>query len=127
MLIKRTERQARRGSLAARSPTNRTAVSIAAPSCAAPASRPAASPRSARCRSRACARPRPARRPLTARRVTIRKNICTHCSVGCTVTAEVVERRLDRPGAELGFARSTAARIAPRAPRCANSCTATAA
>ncbi len=30
------------------------------------------------------------------------KNICTHCSVGCTVKAEVAERRLGRPGAGLG-------------------------
>ena len=37
------------------------------------------------------------------------------------------ERRVGRPGAGLGFARSTAARIAPRARRCASSCTATAA
>ena len=34
---------------------------------------------------------------------TIRKSVCTHCAVGCTVTAEVLERRLDRAGAELGF------------------------
>ena len=59
--------------------------------------------------------------------VTIRKNICTHCSVGCTVIAEVVERRVDRPGAGLGFARSTAARTAPRARRRASWCTAIAA
>ena len=38
-----------------------------------------------------------------------------------------VERRVGRPGAGLGFARSIAARIAPRAPRRASSCTATAA
>ena len=40
--------------------------------------------------------------PLTSG-ATIRKSICTHCAVGCTVTAEVLERGLDRPGAELGF------------------------
>ena len=34
--------------------------------------------------------------------IEIKKNICTHCSVGCTVTAEVAERRLGRPGAVLG-------------------------
>ncbi len=53
------------------------------------------------------------------------KNICTHCSVGCTVIAEV------QNGVWIGQepaweSRSTAARIAPRAPRCARSCTATA-
>ncbi len=50
----------------------------------------------------ASARPKPAG---SARRrgATIRKNVCTHCSVGCTVIAEVVERRVGRPGAGLGF------------------------
>ena len=51
--------------------------------------------------------------------VTIRKSICTHCAVGCTVTAEV-PTGCGSAGAELGFARSIAARIVPRAPRCAN-------
>jgi formate dehydrogenase major subunit len=63
-------------------------VSIAALSCAAPASPPAVSRRSARCRSRACARQTRASPPPGAQ-VTIRKNVCTHCSVGCTVIAEV--------------------------------------
>ena len=67
------------------------------------------------------------RRRRRGARVTIRKNICTHCSVGCTVMAEVAERRLGRPGAGLGSARSIAARIAPRARRRASWCTATAA
>jgi formate dehydrogenase major subunit len=40
--------------------------------------------------------------PLTAG-ATVRKSICTHCSVGCTVTAEVLNGGMDRPGAELGF------------------------
>jgi formate dehydrogenase major subunit len=31
-----------------------------------------------------------------------RKSVCTHCSVGCTVIAEVSERRLGRAGARLG-------------------------
>ncbi len=33
---------------------------------------------------------------------TIRKNVCTHCSVGCTVVAEVVNGVWVRPGAGLG-------------------------
>ena len=33
-----------------------------------------------------------------------------------------VQRRVDRPGAELGYCRSIAARTAPRARRCASSC-----
>ncbi len=33
--------------------------------------------------------------------VEIKKSVCTHCSVGCTVMAEVTRRRLDRPGARL--------------------------
>ena len=64
-------------------------VSIAALSCAAPASPPAVSPRSARCRSRACARQKRVVPPPAGAQVTIRKNVCTHCSVGCTVIAEV--------------------------------------
>ena len=60
MLIKRTERQARRGTLAAAlGQSIAAATSIAAASCAAPASPPAALPPSARCRSPACARPKP--------------------------------------------------------------------
>ena len=89
VLIKRTERQARRGNLAATlGNQTRPAVSIAAASCAGPASSPAVLRRSARCRLQACTRPKPAG-PSAGRRVTIRKSICTHCSVGCTVTAEV--------------------------------------
>ena len=65
------------------------AASTAAHSCAAPVSPPAASPRSARFSSAQCARPRPGRRRLAGAQVTVRKSICTHCSVGCTVTAEV--------------------------------------
>ena len=90
MLIKRTRTP---GAPRIRSPplcrSQAAAVSTAAPSCAAPVLPPAVSPRSARCRSAACARPRPDRRPAHGAAVTIRKNICTHCSVGCTVTAEV--------------------------------------
>ena len=89
MLIKRTEREARRGTLAAALARNPAAASTAAPSCAAPASPPAVLPRWARCRLRACARPRPVRRAAPGAKVTMNKSICTHCSVGCTVIAEV--------------------------------------
>ena len=89
MLIKRTERQARRGTLAAALAGQRRAASTAAPSCAAPASPSAASPRSARCRSRRV-RKADAAGSMATSGATIRKNVCTHCSVGCTVIAEVV-------------------------------------
>jgi hypothetical protein len=71
-------------------------------------------------------RGRSRRRKADAARVTIRKNICTHCSVGCTVIAEV-QNGVWVGQEPAGTARSTAARIAPRARRCASSCTATAA
>ena len=65
------------------------AASIAAASCAAPASSPAVSRRSARCRSARVRKAEAGPPPPAGAQVTIRKNICTHCSVGCTVTAEV--------------------------------------
>ena len=37
----------------------------------------------------ACAKRRPRPPPPAGAQVTIRKSICTHCAVGCTVTAEV--------------------------------------
>ena len=89
MLIKRTERQARRGSLAGalqgrsdgcldrRSFLRRSGM--VAGSLAALGALPLGSVRKAE------AGPPPA----AGAQVTIRKNICTHCSVGCTVTAEV--------------------------------------
>src|SRR3979409_1824859 len=89
MLIKRTERQARRGTLAGalqshpdggldrRSFLRRSG--LAAGGLAALGTLPLASMRKAK------AGPPP---PAGAQ-VTIRKNICTHCSVGCTVIAEV--------------------------------------
>ena len=90
VLIKRTESQARRGMLAGALPNHQAmAASTAAAFCAAPVSPPAASLRSARCNSARCARPRPDRRRPPARCSPLRKNICTHCSVGCTVIAEV--------------------------------------
>ena len=89
MLIKRTERSARRGALAGalqgqpsgaldrRSFLRRSG--LAAGGLAALGALPLASVRKAQ------AGPPP---PAGAQ-VTIRKNICTHCSVGCTVVAEV--------------------------------------
>lgn len=62
--------------------------------------------------------------PATGSKVV--KNICTHCSVGCTVKAEVANGVW--VGQEPAWkARSTAAAIAPRAPRCASWSMATAA
>ena len=89
MLIKRTERQARRGTLAGalqgqpergldrRSFLRRSG--LAAGGLAALGALPLGSVRKAE------AGPPPA----AGAQVTIRKNICTHCSVGCTVIAEV--------------------------------------
>ena len=89
MLIKRTERQARRGALAAalqghadggldrRSFLRRSG--LVASSLATLGALPLASVRKAQ------AGPPPA----PGAQLTIRKNICTHCSVGCTVVAEV--------------------------------------
>ena len=95
MLIKRTERQARRGALSPALPTNGTGnepsngrldrrsflrrSGLAAGGLAALGTLPLASVRKAE------AGPPP---PAGAQ-ITIRKNICTHCSVGCTVVGEV--------------------------------------
>ena len=89
MLIKRTERQARRGTLAGALQSqsdgglDRRAFlrrsGLAAGGLATLGALPLASVRKAE------AGPPP---PAGAQ-VTIRKNICTHCSVGCTVVAEV--------------------------------------
>ena len=101
MLIKRTERQARRGSACApRWPVKRAAVSTAAPSCAAPALLPAASPRSARCRSPACARRKPAAPSAPAPRIAQEH---LHALLGrLHGDRRSVERRVDRAGAGLG-------------------------
>src|SRR6202158_973141 len=89
MLIRRTELQARRGALAAALPGQSNGglarrgflrgSGLVAGSLAALGALPLTSIR------RAQAGPPP---PAGAQ-VTVRKNICTHCSVGCTVTAEV--------------------------------------
>ena len=89
MLIKRTERQARRGTLAAAlqgqsdGALDRRAFlrrsGLVAGGLATLGALPLGSVRKAE------AGPPP---PAGAQ-VTIRKNICTHCSVGCTVIAEV--------------------------------------
>src|SRR5262249_18522964 len=89
VLIKRTERQARRGTIAGALPIqsdsglNRRAFlrrsGLAAGSLAALGSLSLSSVRKAE------AGPP----PLAGAQVAIRKSICTHCAVGCTVTAEV--------------------------------------
>ena len=89
MLIKRTERQARRGSLAStlasqtpghldrRSFLRRSGLTVGG--LAAVGALPLATVRKA-----------DAAGSMATSGATIRKNICTHCSVGCTVIAEVV-------------------------------------
>ncbi|HZL40943.1 MAG TPA: formate dehydrogenase subunit alpha [Pseudolabrys sp.] len=88
MLIKRTERQARRGMLSALASYNDNGLDrrsflrrsgLAAGGLATLGALPLASVRKAK------AGP-PAAKGAA---VTIRKSLCTHCSVGCTVTAEV--------------------------------------
>ena len=88
MLIKRTERQARRGNLAAFAGQSESGLGrraflrrsgLAAGGLAALGALPLATMRKAE------AGPPPA----TGAAVAIRKSICTHCAVGCTVTAEV--------------------------------------
>src|SRR5687767_5359717 len=93
MLIKRTERQARRGAISCALPgvgSSETALDrrsflrrsgLVAGGLAALGTLPLASVRKAEAG--------PPAKPGAA--VTIRKNICTHCSVGCTVIAEVSE------------------------------------
>jgi formate dehydrogenase major subunit len=91
MLIKRTERQARRGALAQALPSQSEVgldrrsflrrSGVVAGGLAALGTLPLASVRKAEAG--------PPAKPGAA--VTIRKNICTHCSVGCTVVAEVSE------------------------------------
>ena len=88
MLIKRTERQARRGSLATLASQDNKGLDrrtflrrsgLAAGGLATLGALPLSSVRKAQ------AGPPPAKGAA----VTIRKNVCTHCAVGCTVTAEV--------------------------------------
>ncbi len=88
MLIKRTERKARQGSLAALASQNDRGLDrrtflrrsgLAAGGLAALGALPLASVQKAK------AGPPPAKGAT----VTIRKSLCTHCAVGCTVTAEV--------------------------------------
>ncbi len=90
MLIKRTERQARRGTLAAalasqsggaldrRSFLRRSGLAVGG--LAAVGALPLASVRKADAAAAG---------PQSGVAMTIRKNICTHCSVGCTVIGEV--------------------------------------
>src|SRR6266481_6169377 len=97
------------------------ARSIVALFCAAPASSPAVSPRSAHCRSRACARPR-----QVLRRPPARKSPSARTSARIARSAARWWRKLrtayGSARSPAGIRRSTAARIAPRAPRCASSC-----
>ncbi len=88
MLIKRTERQARRGNLAALAGQDNKGLDrrtflrrsgLAAGGLATLGALPLASVQKAK------AGPPPAKGAA----VTIRKSVCTHCAVGCTVTAEV--------------------------------------
>ncbi|MDI1346864.1 MAG: molybdopterin-dependent oxidoreductase, partial [Pseudolabrys sp.] len=88
MLIKRTERQARRGSLAAAivdqaggfdRRTFLRRAGFAASGLAAVGALPLGNVRKAEAAAAG---------PLTSG-ATIRKSVCTHCAVGCTVTAEV--------------------------------------
>ena len=88
MLIRRIEREARRGSLAAFAGQSERGVDrrgflrqsgLAAGGLAALGTLPLGSVRKAH------AGPPPA----PGAQVAVRKSICTHCSVGCTVTAEV--------------------------------------
>ena len=91
MLIKRTERQARRGALAQALPGQSDASldrrsflrrsGLVVGGLAALGTLPLASVRKAEAG--------PPAKPGAAK--TIRKNICTHCSVGCTVMAEISE------------------------------------
>ena len=90
MLIKRTERQARRGTLAA-ALADHNRRRPRPPHLPAPLRPRRRRPRRAR---RAAARQRAqggSRSAAGGRRARsrMRKNICTHCSVGCTVIAEV--------------------------------------
>jgi formate dehydrogenase major subunit len=89
VLIKRTERQVQRGQLAAFAGQSDHGVErraflrrsgLAAGGLAALGTLPLGSVRQAK------AGPPP---PAAGAQVTIRKSICTHCAVGCTVTAEV--------------------------------------
>jgi formate dehydrogenase major subunit len=88
MLIKRTERQARRGSLAAALATQSGGLDrrtflrrsgLTAGGLAALGALPMTTVRKTE-----------AAGTMVISGATIRKNICTHCAVGCTVTAEVV-------------------------------------
>lgn len=87
MLIRKSERQARRTSLAALATQSKAGLDrrsflrksgVAVGGLAAVGTLPLSTVRKAK-----------AGPPAAGAQVTIRKNICTHCAVGCTVTAEV--------------------------------------
>ena len=103
VLIKRTERQARQAVARRPRQPNETA-STAAASCAGPVSPPAVSPRSAPCRSPACAR-REAGPPAAKGAARHHPQEHLHALLGRLHRhRRSVERRLGRPGAELGIA-----------------------
>ena len=89
MLIRRTEQGSSRRAARPHCRADPMTVSTAAASCAAPVWSPAALRRSAPCRSRSVRKAQAGPPPPAGAQVATRKNICTHCSVGCTVTAEV--------------------------------------
>jgi len=89
VLIKKTERQARRGTLAGLATSDHSRLNrrtflqrsgLAAGGLAAVGSLPLTCVRKAEAAAAG---------PLTSG-ATVHKSICTHCAVGCTVTAEVV-------------------------------------
>ena len=116
MLIKRTERER----VAARlPPRSQQPIAGARPphaSCAARASPPAGSPRSARCRSAACARPRPGRRPRAGAAVTMTQERSAPTARSAAPSSPKWRTACGSARSRAGTARSTAARIAPRAP-----------
>ena len=89
MLIRRTEREARRGSLAALGRPDRIAASTAAAFCAARVSPPAASAALGTLPLVSVRKAKAGPPPAPGAQVVMRKSVCTHCAVGCTVTAEV--------------------------------------
>ena len=52
-------------------------------------------------------------------KIEVKRTICTHCSVGCAIDA-VVQNGVWIPRSRYSIRRSTSARTAPRAPRCAS-------
>ena len=88
MLIKRGQREARRPTLAADLPVQASAgVDVAASAPLGSRGRRPCRPRHSAARRRPQGRGRPA--AASGATLATRKNVCTHCSVGCTVIAKV--------------------------------------